>query len=318
MRLVEDQFSEHLNDRLRMLMRSAEAYDQGDYAEAIRLAGSIVKIIGDRKKKNGEENKNFISLSTRLGIKPTMMIDTSLTGAMDKENLHGPLFILGFHVTGAEGLVPILDGFQHSEVCTSRHTPFEKWWNDPIIRDCRGNEFSRKMIIEAMRDQEDAHSDGDLDPEYASIAYEGAIGITKFELNEHRFDTNPARVAARQVAHEVLRAFSQDYPKKWLHTRGLKVQPIILQEIKEQDQDGKYIQVLDHKAIEFKGESTSSPEIWREWSKFIDDISPAETTSDAQQSFVTRNWLFRIAVINYAPYPIDGVQVMFNIQHPVG
>lgn len=318
MRLAVDQFAEHLNDRLRMLTRSAEAYDQGDYAEAIRLAGSIVKLIGDRKKKNGEENKNFISLSTRLGIKPTMMTDTSLTGAMDKEHLHGPLFILGFHVTGADGLVPILDGFEHNELCTSRLTPFEKWWNDPIIRDGKGSEFSRRMIIETMRDQEDAHSDGDLNPEYASIAYEGAIGITKIELNEHKFDINPARVAARQIAHEVLRAFSPNSPKKWLHTRGLKVQPIILQEIQEQDHDGKYIQILDHKAIEFKAELTSSPDIWREWSKFTDDISPAETTSDPQQSLAAKNWLIRIALINYAPYPIECVQAMVNMQHPVG
>ncbi len=50
-------------------MRSAVAYDRGDYAEATRLAGTIVKLIGDRTKKTGETNKNFISLASRLGIK---------------------------------------------------------------------------------------------------------------------------------------------------------------------------------------------------------------------------------------------------------
>jgi hypothetical protein len=44
MLLTADEFAEQLNDRLRMLFRSALAYDQGDYAEATRLAGSIARI----------------------------------------------------------------------------------------------------------------------------------------------------------------------------------------------------------------------------------------------------------------------------------
>ena len=52
-----------------MLMRSVAAYDQGDYAEAARIASTIVKLIGDSTKKTGETNKKFISLASRLNIK---------------------------------------------------------------------------------------------------------------------------------------------------------------------------------------------------------------------------------------------------------
>jgi len=311
MQLTEEQFAEHLNDRLRMLMRSAEAYDQGDYAEAIRLAGSIVKIIGDRKKKCGQENKNFISLSTRLGIKPEQMVDTSLPGAMDRENLHGPLFILGFHVAGAAGFVPLLDGFQQGNLITPRLTLFEKWWNDPIIRDGGGNEFSRREIIETMRDQEDAHSDGDLDPGYAAISYKGAIGITQVNVSEYKFDINLARVVARQVAHEVLRTFVPDLQPKWIQTMGLKVQPIVLLEIHMQDRNGNLQQVTDHKAIEFKNESTSSPEVWQEWQKFVGKVVPHEGPADPQNATATVQVMF----LNYAPYAIEGVQATVSMQH---
>jgi len=297
-------------------MRSANAYDQGDHAEATRLAGSIVKIIGDRKRKTGEENKNFISLSTRLGIKPEQMVDTSLTGAMDKENLHGPVFILGFHLVGAAGLAPLLDGFERDNLGIPRLTHFEKWWNDSIIRDGRGNVFSRREIIEAMRDQEDAHSDEDLDAGYASIAYKGAIGITQINLDANKFDINPARVIARQVAHEVLKTFVPDLPAKWIQTRGLKVQAIVLFEIQEQDQKGNLRQVTDHKAVEFKAEMTSSPEVWQEWKKFACNIATRDSPAVPQHATVEKNWVVRAAFLNYAPYPIEDVSLMVSMQHP--
>lgn len=318
MLLTEDQLAGHLNDRLRMLFRSAEAYDQGDYAEATRLAGSIVKIVGDRKKKNGEENRNFISLSTRLGIKPSAMVDTSLSIAMNYEYLHGPLVILGFHIAGAAGLVPMLDGFERDDFGVEDVTPFEKWWNDPVIRDAKGNEFSRRAIIEVMRDQEDAHTDGDLDPDFAAISYKGAIGITQVNPIAPDFDTNPARVVVRQVAHEVLRTFIPSLPPKWMQTRGLKVQALVLYEIHKQDESGNYNKILDHKAIEFKGESTTSPETWQEWQNFIGEAAPTDATAEPLRDPASKNWLLQAVFMNFAPYPIEGLQMMVCMQHPVG
>lgn len=316
MQLSQEQFAEHLNDRLRMLLRSAEAYDQGDYAEATRLAGSIVKLIGDRTRKGGEPNKNFISLSTRLGVKPKSMVDTALPGAMEKENLHGPLFILGFHITGAIGLTPILDGFQQENLSSPKLTPFDQWWKAPIIRDGKGNEFSRQDIIETMRDQEDAHTDGELDHGYASISYKGAIGIAQVEQNPHIFDINPARVIARQVAHEVLRTFAPNMPSKWIQTRGLKVQPIMLHEIQEQDENGNYTVITDHKTMEFQSESTASPEVWEEWKKFTYPLGPTQEHDVQNIASIAkeRHFLVRVVFMNFAPYPIENLEAMISIQ----
>lgn len=318
MKVSQDQFAVHLNDRLRMLRRSCDAYDDGDYAEAIRLAGTIVKLVGDRIKKTGDANKNFISLSSRLGIKPSHMVDASLSGAMDKMHLHGPLCILGLHLSGASGLVPLLDGFSTVAPQAPKLVPFEQWWTEPVIRDCFGNEFSRQTIIETMRDQEDAHTDGDLLPAYAAMAYSGTIGIRAIEPTGIKFDENPARVSARQIAHEVLRTFIPDLPLVPIKTRGLQVSPVVLYEILEEDKEGLFQQVLDHKAIEFRAENTSSPEVWAEWQEFLHVSSDLHSTSTSSHEVIAKNWKLRVAFLNYAPYPIHGVQAMVSMQHGAG
>ncbi len=316
MKLTKEQFAEHFNDRLRMLMRSAAAYDKGEYAEATRLAGTIVKLIGDRIKKTGEINKNFISLSSRLGIKPPEMIDSSLVDAMNHPHLHGPLCIMGFHLSRANGLVPLLDGFERENIGPLKMTPFDHWWNATVIRDCRGNEFSRKAIVETMRDQEDAHTDGDLDPEYAEVAYNGAIGRVQINQNAVELDMNPARVVVRQIAHEVLRTFVPDFPAQFIQTKGLSVQPLMLYEIIERGGEGQLNQIFDHKAIEFRVESTSSPEIWHEWEHFIGIGSePGVNRLPPEKK---KNFIFRMALLNYAPYPIEGFQARVSMQHPAG
>ena len=316
MKITSEQFAQHFNDRLRMLSRSGEAYDEGDYAEATRLAGTVVKLIGDRIKKTGEVNKNFISLASRLGIKPKEMINSSLAEAMAHQNLHGPLCVMGFHLAGANGMVPILDGFAREPASSVRKTQFDEWWNEIVLRDCRGNEFSRRVIVETMRDQEDAHTDGELDPEYAEVAYNGAIGIRQINHTNVELDINPARVIVRQIAHEILRTFVTDLPSRFVRTHGLLVQPIALYEIMEKRESGELIQVLDHKAIEFQAENTATPEIWKEWERFIkvgSDSMPIASTS-SQSS--TRDWKCRMVLLNYAPCSIEGYRAMVAMQHP--
>jgi hypothetical protein len=244
------------------------------------------------------------------------MVDTALDGAIEVENLHGPVFILGFHLAGGTGLTPLLDGFETTKPPQPKLTPYEEWWRAPVIRDGKGNEYSRQQIIETMRDQEDAHTDGELNQEYAAIAYKGSIGITQIDVNSNSFDPNPARVVARQVAHEVLRTFSPEMPPIWVNTRGLKVQPIILSDIQEKDTNGCYQIITDHKAIEFKSESTASPEVWQEWQKFIAPSQPA-VDSPQKPSAHPKDYRVRFVFLNYAPYPIEGVQAMISMQDPI-
>ena len=101
-----------------------------------------------------------------------------------------------------------------------------------------------------------------------------------------------------------------------MRTHGLLVQPIALYEIMEKRESGELIQVLDHKAIEFQAENTATPEIWKEWERFIkvgSDSMPIASTS-SQSS--TRDWKCRMVLLNYAPCSIEGYRAMVAMQHP--
>lgn len=315
MKLTTEHLAKNFNDRLRLLMRSCEAYDEGDYAEAPRLASSIVKLIDDRvNQKTGEPKKSFISLASRLGIKPPQMIDLSLPNVINQENLHGPLCIMGFHLSEASGLVPALDGFERTNIEPFRQTAFDEWWNSPVLRDCRGNEFTRKYIVQTMRDKEDVHTDGDLESPYAEVAYNGAIGIQQFDHSSIHFDMNPAGVVVRQIAHEVLRTFMPDLPPRFVSTYGLQVQPFVVYEIMEKDEAGVLIPVHDHRAMEFQLETTSTPEVWKAWERFVSD---GKGLAGGVPKARTRDWSIRVGFINYAPHPIEDLRVMVSMQHPL-
>lgn len=325
MQLDRKHFEKHFNDRIKMLQRSASIYDAGEYAEASRLASDIVKLIGDREKRTGLPNKNFTSLTTHLGNKPKEVYDSSLENLITRNDLHGPLFTLGFHINGATGLVPKLDGFKEFKQDFIKKTPFDDWWNAPVVRDYRGYEFSRKFIVETMRDQEEAHTDDTLHNEYAELIYKSGIGIKQTNYIVVSFDTNPARVVVRQVAHEILRTLVPEMQPIYLQSKGMQVQPIQLFQVAELLDNGNIIQLSDHKLVEFQIENTNSPEIWQEWQKFAlpseKEIIKEKQKSDNQQQISkslkdTRKLQFRTAYINYAPYDIkiNGCTIQFNRQ----
>jgi hypothetical protein len=142
MQLTEAQLKQQLDDRLRLLKRSASAYDdQHDFAEATRMASSIVKLIGDRKKKSGADNQQFTSLTTRLGMKPAVMRSFTLTQVLDQPSLHGAVCTAGIGLVGCEGWVPVLDGIPPAGDSPYQGEPmqFEDWWHAPVLLSGRVN-----------------------------------------------------------------------------------------------------------------------------------------------------------------------------------
>lgn len=285
-----------------MLLRSADAYDSGDYAEASRLAGTIVKLIGDRTGKGGKPNANWISLTSHLGIKPLNMVDLSIPEMMNQQNLHGPLCIMGCHVAGADGITPYLDGFEGKVTAPLIYQPFEEWWESTVVRDCRGTEFSRRHIVETMRDKEDAHTDTTLETAYADVAYNNSMGITQLGASI-KLDTNPARVVVRQIAHEVLRTFQPNSPIKYMLLHGLTVQPFILYKFRAKNELGEFVEILDRESVEFAIETTISPTIRKEWGKLSTEY-PLPTQKKPSHDQV-RHFEVQIVSFNHAPYPIN-------------
>lgn len=307
---------EQLNDEFlysaNELKRAANAYDLGNYNECNSMAVQIVKLLGDRFDAKGKPKRNFISLTTTMGRKPATMVDLSLQGWANSE-LHGPICAMGLHLEGCAGLTPFLDGFLQDQIAPP-DLPFDEWWNATILRDCVGNEFTRRRIVETMRDQIAAHSDDSLEATYAGVAYQEGLGVKQAiaSNDENMLDPNPARVIVRQIAHEVLRTFDPALKFTPIRDRNRKILPVVLSKIVAIYSDGRRELVTDHCAIHFDLAMTSDPEIWEEWKRTAPQYEE-RTQPHAPSDGHFRNrasWEIQQVYLNYAPYELQVTNTM--------
>jgi hypothetical protein len=149
-----------------------------------------------------------------------------------------------------------------------------------------------------MRDQEDAHTDDALDPLYAGVAYQGAMGM-KVQQPLATTDLNPARVVVRQVAHEVLRALDPAFPLTMAKTHRRQVAPVVLAEVQHLDADGVWRLIMDHKAIEVRGEAAP----WGYWDAFATG-SVAVTDGQRPPEPANADYRVRLVMMNLGPQPL--------------
>ncbi|MFK4136089.1 hypothetical protein ACI2KR_27950 [Pseudomonas luteola] len=300
--------SQQFDVTLKRLKRQAEYYDKGDHECAPGLSTLIVNLIGDRTKKNGQPSHNFISLSQRLDRKPAQMLDLSLQ-AIRMDGLHGPICAMGFHVLGAKGLAPLLDGPGPSR-WEGNLLPFEEWWAQTVIRDGLGREHTRQSIVETMRDQEEAHIDSTLEPGYGALAYGGALSIVQHNQAIFPLDTNPTRVAVRQIAHEVLRSFEPQMDCSFSRIGGGVIEPITLVQLEELQSDGNWAIVTDRDYFRYLIESTSDVEVAKKWSS---DYGLDRSLVSKTSLFTKQGYRMRLAMMSYDNVAIEGVKVRFQL-----
>ena len=111
----------HLDEQLRFLERSADAFDRGFEDEGKRLAVAIRILVHDTNLSH--------SLLGQVGMKTQPFIDTSLP--FDPKNVASHHGLISFWLGGGGAkYVPHLDsGFP------ARRIPFDQWWNEPVIVD---------------------------------------------------------------------------------------------------------------------------------------------------------------------------------------
>ena len=309
---MDDQarFAAQFEITLNRLKRLVAAYDSGLHEEAYALSGLLVKLIGDRYDREGRPKKNAVSLSQRLGRKPTEMLDLSLD-PIRHEGLHGPICALGFHVIGAQGMAPVLDG-PGPEQFEGKPLPFDDWWSQVVIRDGLGHEHTRRSIVETMRDKEEAHNDDALEPAYGALAYAGGLGIVQRNPSPiFPLDLNPTTVAVRHIAHEVLRTFDPDMAPVFSRLGGARIEPIALIEFSERKPDGDVEVITDRGFWRYQIESTSDPRViehWRQESRVtgLPNFKPSSTEPGVELSV-------RVALLNYNDSAIENVRVQMRL-----
>lgn len=309
--VTREHWEAQLNVHLRFLQKSADEYDKGDFAEALRMATEICKLVGDRYDALGNIRESSRSLTQRLGIKPTTVTDLSVPGLLAFTHLHGPATTMAFTLSHCDGMAPILDGFiDYPDHWQPRTISFEDWWTAPVIRDSEGRMSSRGDILFHMRDKESVHTDDRFLSGYAALSLDNSFGMTSFHTTPATFDKNPGRVVVRQAAHELLRTLLANYPKRYSFGPPLLVQPIALLQLEISDEDeASYLHELPS-GFRIVTEQTSDSDIWSDWRKPLNIASIAEyRNGDADRLAPNQDRLgfdgIRIVFLSYAPYPVE-------------
>jgi hypothetical protein len=189
----------HLENQLAYLKRSADAFDEGDEFEAIRLAVSIRVLLHD--------SPTSKSLLGQLDRKNTSFCDTALL-IQDIDNTPGFCGLAMIEIVDPPRYVAMLDDMP------SRLTPFREWWSGVVLTDHAGNSLSReRLIIIAANQDGGAHVDASIDERYAALSRDNAVGL--FQASAGRVNPLPDPVPAtiRQIGHEVLKTLEPAYAR---------------------------------------------------------------------------------------------------------
>jgi len=207
---------EHLRSQIRFLARSAEAYDQGDEAEAQRLAVVVRTLLHDTRVSPSLFGQlRLIGLlefvDTARVVDPGNIMATS--GLVQVQFSTNPPS--GRYVAGLGNLPPDRLG---------QRSAFSVWWNRGITKPRNGMEYSRASMVLAVANREGgAHVDPLRDPIYQALVVENGLGWRHTADADHvgliwsqvdddvsgePMKGDPLLAAVRQVAYEVIETVS--------------------------------------------------------------------------------------------------------------
>lgn len=199
----QTELKQHLQDQLKCLQSSADAYDAGSDWEAKRLAVSIRILLHD--------TKSCKSLLGQLGQKNIQFIDSSFPVIAGNSCAHSGLVMTSMSLSKEANYVAFLDEVPQGQM---RSIDFDFWWTATIFIDVNGNTLSRKDIVLSIADQDGgAHVDSSLNKEYADLSRNNSLGRVFSDGKSSQPIKSPERVAVRQIAHELLKSIIPDYKK---------------------------------------------------------------------------------------------------------
>ena len=195
-----DELLEHLRTQVRFIRKSALAFDDGDHAEAQRIALALRVLLHEKGMSR--------SLLLQLGLRDVLLFhDTS--GFQPEGDPAFPGLGFGGLVWMALGRSPRFYA-PLGRAGTVSKLPFSAWWEAATLRVPHpetgvGYDFSRKRLVLTMTEQDGgAHVDQALDEPYYALTRESLMGEVAIGGKLVSSDSDPVPHAIRQIAHEVL------------------------------------------------------------------------------------------------------------------
>lgn len=198
----QDELLSHLDDQIRFLESSADAFDQGFRGEASRMAVALRILLHDTTRSH--------SLLSQLGMKSVEFIDSSIEYDPNSITSYNGLIGIATQATGGQ-FYAFLDAI------TQKKISFDNWWNGIIFRDQRGNCITRRELVLSVADKDGgAHVDPHLNKVYADLTRNNSLGWQTSSSIEGPFQPiiEPHRFALRQISHEILKTLKANYSKK--------------------------------------------------------------------------------------------------------
>ena len=192
-----EELLQHLTEQLRFLRTSAKLFDQGDRAEAKRLATTMRVLLHDTAKSH--------SLLGQLGLKDRLFLDTAQPRSKTFLSGYAALALVAVSRLGGSSYIPSY------HITSSSRLPFDSWWNAAVIADMQGHEISRRELVLALANKDGgAHIDPKLDLLYAEVTRGRAMGSLRG--NESHWEALPdiALASVRQIAQEVLASLDEE------------------------------------------------------------------------------------------------------------
>ena len=196
-----EELDTHLRRQLRFLITSCYAYDQGDFAECVRIAIALRIIF----------YQSFTSkaLLPRTSLAAIKLFSSVLRArAINETGPYTPLCALQYGTTMT--YIPKID----SERLTILSV--DAWWEQAIIISSHNSHcLSRKQLVKSVANKDGgAHVDDAPDQASFAIREENALGWMHFSGGNGGVpmqDLNIESASLRQIAHEVLRSVYSDY-----------------------------------------------------------------------------------------------------------
>lgn len=234
---------EQVRDQFEFLVGSASRFDVGKEAESKRMA-TYLRVLLYR-------SRTSHPLLEQCSVLDKLWVFDS-AGSLDGEKPGSVFSLVGVRMDVGEtgGLdraqyIPKFDeprneqpnvAYQVRELIVGRKAPrapgfhlrAEEWWQQPVIRDSLGNEFSRRVLVESVANADGgAHVDPSLKPDYYALSRlnsaavyakgdQSAFSLTVGGLvdDSQTFTQlgSPVPASIRQIAWELIRSMKDQFP----------------------------------------------------------------------------------------------------------
>ncbi|MDQ6949353.1 MAG: hypothetical protein M3256_24650 [Actinomycetota bacterium] len=186
----------HLNEQRQFLRSSALSFDQGQVAEAKRMALGLRILVHQTARSN--------SLLNQLGVLTTMKFFDSTNGS-------GSLTVLVSDAARDPRHVGFLD--EAPPRCgRGQWLRFSDWWEMPVLSISQESHFSRRELVLAMAHTDGGAHVGEMDDGYARISRSPHFGPLFAIDGELRPVGNPVHGSIRQIAFEADRSLERALP----------------------------------------------------------------------------------------------------------